>query len=425
MDVLSGDAQSGVVGVELPQALVVRVIDSTGAPIAGQIVNFRVVSGGGGTFAGAAISDAQGRAAERWTLGTAATDSQRIEARAVDPSSGSPLVFATFRANAVPGTVASVARLSPDSQVAIAGNPVPVSPAVRTRDKYGNPASGVPVSFRVTGGGGSISDSLVLSDSTGLARIAQWKLGPAAGANTVSATANGLAPTVFIATGTATPASPTIALSDNSLLFTVIAGDTASAAQSVGITNVGRGTLSGLTGTFSYASSQATGWLEGYFTSTSAPASGVIRVVPGRLTAGTYGATLEIRAPGATNSGQLISITMVVRSATPTGNDICSTIAGASVVAYDGVFLGTLTNKYDSNSIFNDYGNYGGKYSAKSIFNEYGNYGGQYANYSPFNPYTSKPPILSLRGTALMYLTVNATLTPRFDPRNLSSCSFP
>lgn len=63
------------------------------------------------------------------------------------------------------------------------------------------------------------------------------------------------------------------------------------------------------------------------------------------------------------------------------------------LLAQDGQFLGMLSsNKYQSDSVMNEYGSYGSKYSSTSIFNQYGQYGSRYATYSPFNPYTSTPP---------------------------------
>jgi len=96
MSVVSGDGQQGTPGAELPDPLVVRVEDARGRPVPGQIVNFRVVSGGGSVFAGAAISNRNGLAQERWTLGFG--DLQRVEARAIDPATGDPLTFAVFTA---------------------------------------------------------------------------------------------------------------------------------------------------------------------------------------------------------------------------------------------------------------------------------------------------------------------------------------
>jgi len=96
MSVVSGDGQQGVPGGELPDPLVARVVDARGRPVSGQIVNFRVVSGGGSVFAGAAITNREGLVQERWTLGF--SDVQRVEARAVDPATGAALTFAVFTA---------------------------------------------------------------------------------------------------------------------------------------------------------------------------------------------------------------------------------------------------------------------------------------------------------------------------------------
>src|SRR5690349_1675678 len=78
LQIVSGNAQLGTVGKELPEAVVVRVVDSTGAPVEGQLVNFRVVAGGGTTFAGSALTNSSGIARERWTLGTNAAAVQRL-----------------------------------------------------------------------------------------------------------------------------------------------------------------------------------------------------------------------------------------------------------------------------------------------------------------------------------------------------------
>jgi hypothetical protein len=204
--VTGGDDQQGAVGEELATPLTVKVVDSTGEPIGGQVVNFRVVAGGGSVFAGAAVTDGAGRAAERWTLGTTATDSQRIEARAVHPETGAAIVFATFRARTTPGLAAQLQRTSPDSQNAQPGKTVP-APSVVIRDKYGNPVPGVEVSFTVTAGRGTVSPAKQQSDSLGRAAAQQWRLGAAAGTNTVVVSTGGVSSTTFTAFATVAPAA--------------------------------------------------------------------------------------------------------------------------------------------------------------------------------------------------------------------------
>lgn len=88
-------------------------------------------------------------------------------------------------------------------------------------------------------------------------------------------------------------------------------------------------------------------------------------------------------------------------------------INAQSIFIYGGknndVFLGCLNcSKYDKNSIWNAYSNYGSKYSSKSIWNKYGSYGGSYSSYSPFNEYTSDSPVLvDKNGNFYGYFTAN------------------
>lgn len=104
--------------------------------------------------------------------------------------------------------------------------------------------------------------------------------------------------------------------------------------------------------------------------------------------------------------------------------DVCQIIAGSSVIADDGTFLGELSNPYAPDSIFNEFGDYGSEYSSTSIWNQYGSYGGKYSPQSPFNRYSSSPPVLVKRGKAIAYLSVNNALDPALNPYSLKSCEF-
>ncbi|HEV7586996.1 MAG TPA: Ig-like domain-containing protein [Longimicrobium sp.] len=175
VDVVSGNAQSGPAGTELPQPVVVKVTDAQGRPVQGQVVSFVVTGGGGHVFAGSGATDGQGLAQERWTLGTAAGP-QTLEARTV--VGGQPLSAAVFTATAVAGAPATAVALGGDTSVAgVPGSVVEDSFAVVVRDQHGNPAPGVQVAWAVTGGGGSIT-SPTPTDAAGIART-QWVLGPA------------------------------------------------------------------------------------------------------------------------------------------------------------------------------------------------------------------------------------------------------
>ena len=64
------------------------------------------------------------------------------------------------------------------------------------------------------------------------------------------------------------------------------------------------------------------------------------------------------------------------------------------IVADDGTLLGTLENKFSSDSIFNEFGKYGSKFNSNSLLNKFGRYGNEFSQYSPFNEHSNRGPIL-------------------------------
>ncbi|ABL65192.1 Lcl domain-containing protein [Chlorobium phaeobacteroides] len=102
---------------------------------------------------------------------------------------------------------------SPTSQSSVAGSAVAQPPSVKITDAFGNPASGVDVTFTITGGEGSITgDGNVTSGPDGIAAIGGWTLGAIAGANTMTAVNAGYAgsPVTFTATGTSGEATKVV-----------------------------------------------------------------------------------------------------------------------------------------------------------------------------------------------------------------------
>jgi hypothetical protein len=95
LNVISGGDQSALEFTELAEPIVVQLLNAKGKPVAGQIVNFRAVQGGGSVWAGASVTDAKGLAKDWWTLGTADLRNL-LEARAIDPATGAQLVLGTI-----------------------------------------------------------------------------------------------------------------------------------------------------------------------------------------------------------------------------------------------------------------------------------------------------------------------------------------
>ncbi|WP_124981413.1 hypothetical protein [Nonlabens xiamenensis] len=71
------------------------------------------------------------------------------------------------------------------------------------------------------------------------------------------------------------------------------------------------------------------------------------------------------------------------------------------------VYLGCLTcERFQTNSIWNAFGEYGSSFSSTSIWNDLNIYGDPNKNYSPWNPLSTNPPkILNQHGKFLGYLT--------------------
>jgi N-acetylneuraminic acid mutarotase len=203
LEVVSGDGQTAVVGTQLAP-LIVKVT-SGGNPVVQQVLNFRVVSGGGSVFGGAELTDNDGIAQELWTLGTNASQPQKVEVRAVESSTGAEKVFGTFSATAIADKAESLFAAAGNYQTAIAGNAVPIPPAVEVTDQYGNPISGISVTFNIASGGGSITaPTTVITGVSGAAAAGGWTIGTTAGANTLTAQSIGLAgsPVTFTALAT-------------------------------------------------------------------------------------------------------------------------------------------------------------------------------------------------------------------------------
>lgn len=101
--------------------------------------------------------------------------------------------------------------------------------------------------------------------------------------------------------------------------------------------------------------------------------------------------------------------------------DICALLQDAMLIAQDdeNTYLGKITNPYDSDSIFNEYGTYGSEYSMLSIWNQYATFGSRYNSYSSRNSNTTTPPMIVKNKKILGYLSTNKSLEPSISPNLL------
>jgi hypothetical protein len=90
-----------------------------------------------------------------------------------------------------------------DGQSGTVGTVLPVPTAVRVLTADGKPVRNVPVTFTVTGGGGTISAANATTDRTGTAQAVGWTLGTLVGENLLTAGSGTLASATIRATATA------------------------------------------------------------------------------------------------------------------------------------------------------------------------------------------------------------------------------
>lgn len=103
--------------------------------------------------------------------------------------------------------------------------------------------------------------------------------------------------------------------------------------------------------------------------------------------------------------------------------EVCETVKGAVVLAQDdkNTYLGRISNSYDSESIFNEYGTHGSEYSSSSIWNQYGTFGSEYSNYSATSKYTSTPPMIVTNKKIIGYLAANKSIKSSISPNLLKA----
>ncbi len=209
----AGSRQAGTVGEGLPISPAVKVTDPSGNPAPGVVVTFSIDSGGGSLSDTTPTTDAQGRAAVgQWILGTTAgRNSLRATATGV---TGRQVLFV---ATGTAGPPRALSSWQGDGQVVKPGRAVPVRPAVRVTDTYGNPVAGVQVTFTVTAGQGQVVGALATTGYTGVATVGGWTIGSTPGVNTLSATAAALIglPVSFNVTGVLNPTDIIVLVRDS------------------------------------------------------------------------------------------------------------------------------------------------------------------------------------------------------------------
>lgn len=220
----NSQGQTATAGSNVTNFPAVVVKDVNNNVLSGVVVRFAINVGGGKLISSTGTqvtqvdvtTNAQGIATSfGWMVWDLGNNSLAVTI----PAASSVAAFAiTATSVAGPPTQIAVVTETPSSnnQSAVVNGTVAVAPGAIVKDANGFPVSGVSVTFTVATGGGTIKLTSSGSDVTtgavttgadGIARVFSWKLGPAKGANTLTAalTATTSINTTFTATGTAGP----------------------------------------------------------------------------------------------------------------------------------------------------------------------------------------------------------------------------
>lgn len=173
----------GVVASAVSPAPTFIVFDQHRQPMPGARVVFVVIAGGGSVTPASAVTGSDGTVSANWTLGN------QLGVNTLNASVGTAPA-ATYTVTTVAAPFAALVPFKGDLQRAAAGSELATRLQARAIDAYGNPIGGVPVSFSVLSGGGSIDNTTVLSDDSGIATSGSWTLGPESGVQSLLARSN-------------------------------------------------------------------------------------------------------------------------------------------------------------------------------------------------------------------------------------------
>lgn len=184
LEVAGGNEQNGIPGEALLDRLVVVARDAFGNPRSQVEVVWSVTSGGGSISPATSTTGDDGQAAAVWTLGDQGENTAQALAPAVV---GAPPV--TFHAVVISGS-AQLSPVSGNDQAGAPLQPLPLPLVVSLTSSTGAPIAGVPVTWTISVGGGSVSERTTPTDELGQALV-MWTLGATRGRQSVVATVSG------------------------------------------------------------------------------------------------------------------------------------------------------------------------------------------------------------------------------------------
>jgi hypothetical protein len=191
MSLTGGGKQVGTVGTTLPTAITFKAKDPYGNGVPGIPITFSDNGKGGSFSANPVTTNSSGQASSYYTLPT------KAQTLTINGSYGSISANASELATA--GAASSLSIVSGNNQSAHPNTKLSKALVVAVQDQYGNGISGITVNYTDNGAGGSFSNPMPVTNSSGQAS-ATYTTGPNKGTVTISTTTSTLGPTNFTVT---------------------------------------------------------------------------------------------------------------------------------------------------------------------------------------------------------------------------------
>ncbi len=200
LNIVSGNYQSASIYTQLPLPLVVKVIDKNNQPVSGQRINWSTVNFG--VFETThSFTGTQGTSSILYTV-----DNLSGTGSVLATVNNNSVVFTTYKLTATPDIILAV---SSQDQTTLANTPVSSIPSVKIIDIADNPVANYPVTFSIGTGGGSVTGSNQLTNSSGIATVGGWTSGPSGICSLICSASTNISGSPLTFTTTVIASSPT------------------------------------------------------------------------------------------------------------------------------------------------------------------------------------------------------------------------
>ncbi len=165
---ISGLGQTGTAGTVLPQPLVFKLADKYNNPIAGQAVSFTDTAPHGVFSATSLITNSVGQVSVIYTLPTSTLPSSSRQTLVTATGSGLSATMGFLNRS---GAATAMSTALGNNQAQKAGTQLKTLLTVFVSDQYGNPVSGVTVTYSDGGVGGTFSSTTANTNNVGNAFV--------------------------------------------------------------------------------------------------------------------------------------------------------------------------------------------------------------------------------------------------------------